>query len=387
MNDNSILEKITAERSLIFILIASVVIVFIIIIYLFFAYGTRSIKVITPNGEEEWDIGQIHEITWDSKGIEKVGIALFNGENVKWIDKNIDAKAEKYEWRIYPGQDYGDGFWIAVFEYPWKKGSKVDYSDQMFAITYPEFSTCDLLSVEMEWPYLSNDLPNLRRVFITEERFNGDLGGLEGADKKCQLEADGNELGGTWRAFIGDESDENSAVERLKKGPRGTDGSYILAQAEAVLVRNATCHRLLGKTFTEFLAKLSDLKTVNVDKLDKKFLESITNVWLGRVNETSKKNCIVTSYSSSVGLGEKYSFTTTCQNWTQKNKFVGGYPVSSGKPKPSFPSCYTPFGEFTDAVALGALSSGLEGTGNDTVLTPYQGAYCNMSKYLLCIEE
>jgi len=387
MNNNSILEKFTAEKSLIFILVASVLIVFVVIIYLFFAYGTRSIKIITPNGEEEWDIGQTYEITWDSNGIEKVGIALFNGEDVKWIDKNISAKAEKYEWRIYPGQDYGDGFWIAVFEYPWKKGSKVDYSDQAFAITYPEFSTCDILSIEKEWPYLPNDLPNLRRVFITEERFNGDLNGLDGADKKCQQEAERNELGGTWKAFIGDESDENSAVERLKRGPWGTDGTYILAQAEAVLVRNATCHRLLGKDFNEFLAKFSDLEIINADKLDKKFLESITNVWLGRINETSKKNCIITSQISSIKISERYSFTTTCQNWTQKDKFVGGYPVRSGDPKPSFPSCYTPSGQFTDAVVLGALSSGLEGTGNNTTLTPYQGNYCNMSKHLLCIEE
>lgn len=42
------------------------------------------------------------------------------------------------------------------------------------------------------------------RVFVTSEAFTGALGGLLGADARCQSIADDAELEGTWRAFIVD---------------------------------------------------------------------------------------------------------------------------------------------------------------------------------------
>ena len=40
------------------------------------------------------------------------------------------------------------------------------------------------------------------RVFITSSTYSGDLGGVAGADAKCQLAADAEALGGTWRAWL-----------------------------------------------------------------------------------------------------------------------------------------------------------------------------------------
>ncbi len=37
---------------------------------------------------------------------------------------------------------------------------------------------------------LGDDEPSSKSVFVTKERFNGNLGGPEGADEKCQAEAD-----------------------------------------------------------------------------------------------------------------------------------------------------------------------------------------------------
>jgi len=41
-----------------------------------------------------------------------------------------------------------------------------------------------------------------KRVFVTSTTYNGNLGGLSGADAKCQTQADAAGLGGTWTAFL-----------------------------------------------------------------------------------------------------------------------------------------------------------------------------------------
>lgn len=388
--NGSILEKFTTERSLLYVAIAAILIVAGIVFYLFVVYSKESIQVLTPNGAEEWEIGQTYEITWKAKGVDKVGIALFKGAEPKWIVENIKASLGRYEWKIYPGQEYGSGFWIVVLEYPWREGNEIDYSDGSFAITFPEMASCDYLSVDQEWLYLPNDLPNLRRVFITEEGYTGNLDGLEGANEICQTEADAQGFEGIWHAFIGGDSDEDVANERLKRTYNGIDGVFIAAEPSATIIRGATCHRFLAKDFEEFLAKLSGSVIINEEKFEQGFLQDMENLWLGRIDEESKKNCIsITaelsdSYKS---LAEKYSFTITCQNWTQGDKYVGGYPVPKEQPKPSFPSCYTLSGEYTDAVALGGFASGITGKDKDAVFVLNEGKYCDNKQKLLCIEE
>jgi len=386
----SLLEKITVERSLIYILIVAVLIVFIFMFYLLINQLMKSVQVLAPNGGEEWEIGQTHQITWKARGIEKVGIVLFKGGEASWIAKNVPAKPGKYDWKIYPGQEYGPGFWIAVFEYPWQKNNKIDYSNGTFAVVFSELFSCNDLSIEKEWLYLPSDFPNLRRVFITEDRFSGNLDGLEGADQKCQQEAENQGFNGEWQAFLGGDSDEDLAVERLKRTPRKTDGVFIEAKPAATLIRGATCHRLLGKNLDGFLEKFSDPLIINQEKLEEPFLEDMENLWLGRIDERSRKNCIsIFSVLSSryTALAEKYSFTTTCQSWTKGDKLVTGYPVIGGEPGPSFPSCYTPEGKLTDAVALGGLSSALIKGTEGRVFTSSQGKYCSTRQKLLCIEE
>ncbi len=386
----SIFKRFTIEKSLFFIIIAGILIVFVSVFYLFFVYGTKSIKVLSPNGGEEWEIGQTLQITWQARGVEKVGIVLFKGKEPRWIAKDISAGAGEYEWKIYPGQEYGAGFWIAIIEYPWRESNKIDYSDASFVITYPLFDSCEALSASQEWPYLPNNFPNLRRVFITEQNYKGDLDGLEGADKLCQQEAEKNNLGGKWQAFLGGDSDEETAVKRLEKTPREKEGIFIEAKPALKLNRGDTCHRLLAKNFDEFLAKLSGSQIINAEKLTQEFLENLDKLWLGRVNKESKKNCTVIAKVMLFGntpLVEKYSFTTTCQNWTQEKRFVDNYPIEKGTVRPSFSTCYTPQGKFTESVALAGLSSGLQGKGKDTEYNLSVGKYCDNPQKLLCIEE
>lgn len=43
-----------------------------------------------------------------------------------------------------------------------------------------------------------------KRVFISSSSYNGDLGGLTGADQSCQAVADSSVLSGTWKAWLSD---------------------------------------------------------------------------------------------------------------------------------------------------------------------------------------
>lgn len=63
------------------------------------------IKVLSPNGREEWVEGQTYDIKWKSKGIDKVNIAygdLAGGHS--WsIEKEYPAETGKYSWKIPEG--------------------------------------------------------------------------------------------------------------------------------------------------------------------------------------------------------------------------------------------------------------------------------------------
>ena len=390
MPEPSLSQKITQryrlEKILFIILVVAIVAVFAFIFYLIFTKGMKKITLISPIGGEEWVIGNTYEIKWKARGIDKVGIVLFHEKEAEWIAKNYDAKKGVYRWKIYPGQKCGGGYWIAVFEYPWQKRSKIAYSKGPFSISYSQFVSCDALSVQYEWPFLPSDLPNLRRVFITQQSYRGNLGGLEGADKICQKEAEAQGFGGKWHAFIGGDGDEETAIKRLERTPRGTEGIFVEARQSSQLIRGATCHRLLGRNFTEFLDKLLASTEVNKGKFSDEFFQNLSNLWLGRVGDKSKKNCIpiyADLKNPYKPLAEKYSFTSTCQNWTKDTNFVENYPYEKGKLKPQFPTCYTETGTFTEAVALAGLSSGIV---NDRFVLS-QGKSCDLPQKLLCIEE
>jgi len=385
---NSILDRFTAEKSLMYIIIGAIVLVTVIVIYLFIYYGGESLKLTSPAGGEEWQIGQTYKITWKARGVEKVGIVLYKGTEAVWIAENVNAEQEEYDWTIYSGQGYGGGFWIAVFEYPWAEGNLIDYAKGSIAITYSELSSCDNLSIENEWPYVASDFPDLRRVFITDNEYSGNLGGLDGADQICQEEAAKLGLGGEWMAFLGGENDNETTTQRVKESARGTTGIFAEAIPSEKLDRGSTCHRLLGATFKDFLEKFSNTKIVNSDKIGENFLKEMSEVWLGRVDTNAKKNCtyITFKFYGNRPLKETYSSTTTCYNWTIDDEFVQGYPVPEGAIVPAFPSCYDPYGNKTAAVSLAGLATGITGTGKDETFTPYQGKPCNIPKKLICIE-
>lgn len=52
-----------------------------------------------------------------------------------------------------------------------------------------------------------------KRIFITKATYSGNLGGLQGADQKCQDAATAANLGGTWTAWLS--SSTKNAIDRL----------------------------------------------------------------------------------------------------------------------------------------------------------------------------
>src|SRR3989344_827665 len=46
--------------------------------------------------------------------------------------------------------------------------------------------------------------PLSKRVLVTSSKYSGDMGGLSGADAKCQSKADKAKLGGIWKAWLSD---------------------------------------------------------------------------------------------------------------------------------------------------------------------------------------
>lgn len=124
-----------------------------------------------------------------------------------------------------------------------------------------------------------------RRAFITSEIFDGALGGVSGADAKCQSAADATELGGTWKAWIATESISSTPAARFTPSPSG----YELLDG-----------RMLGGTsLDEFPASL--LTQLNTDE-NGQGVAGRSLVWTGL-----RQN------------GLPYELTSRCQEWTSNS--------------------------------------------------------------------
>ncbi len=65
-------------------------------------------------------------------------------------------------------------------------------------------------------------------VFVTDSSYNGDLGGLAGADAICQAEAEAAGLGGTYKAWLSDIDDSPSTRFNQPELPyRLVDGTLV----------------------------------------------------------------------------------------------------------------------------------------------------------------
>jgi hypothetical protein len=118
-----------------------------------------------------------------------------------------------------------------------------------------------------------------RIVFVSSTTSDGNIGGLAGADAKCQAAALAGALPGTYKAFLSDSI--TSAFTRLSKGP----GAYVLVDGVTIVAADAN----------SFFAPAHALP---IDKDEKNVATSGVEVWTG-----------------SQGFGA-LDGTATCANWT-----------------------------------------------------------------------
>lgn len=140
--------------------------------------------------------------------------------------------------------------------------------------------------------------PSFKRVFITSNTYNGNLGGLDGADRICQTSADSTNpsLGGTWKAWlsIGPNNGE-SPDTRFNK----YSGTYqLLPDANNNIANIAT-------SWTD-LTNGSILAPINVDET--RTTRSNQNVW-----------------TNTRGDGTVYDTSNDCADWGGNYSNVKGY--------------------------------------------------------------
>jgi len=173
---------------------------------------------------------------------------------------------------------------------------------------------------------------NLSRIFVTQAVFDGNLGGLGGANSKCQVAATGAGLGGTWIAWL-----SMDTPPPLTPSPTpGTDAyvrtvdisPWYLVDAETLIFKY---RQWPGGS----VPKGPDLQTtpgspINMDEYGSNSL-SFQNysVWTGSVESgvfgVSGSDCQGWTSNSPADLGDRGFALGNLRNWT-------GRPTGSSVP-------------------------------------------------------
>lgn len=134
-----------------------------------------------------------------------------------------------------------------------------------------------------------------RRVFVTSATYNGNLGGLTGADAKCQTRATAASLGGSWKAWLSDGG--TSAASRLE--------------------HETMPYKLLnGNTIASNWADLVDGLLLNP--------LSITELGTARANPSGSLESSGV-WTNTNNLGGLTATNSNCQNWSSGQGLQGGY--------------------------------------------------------------
>lgn len=352
------------------IIALAVIIVLGMVLLASFMFSGKSITVKGVPGQEKFKAGEPYTIAWTAKNVGKVGIVLFNGSKPQWIVQNYPAAGGKFAWDSYAYQLSGTDYRIAVFEYPWRKGNAIGYSASPIEILGQKYISCSDYSVEQSWTYLPDNYPNIRKVFITNATFSGNLGGLEGADAACKNEAEKNGYAGSYVAFIG--TDSLSASERITK-----PGVFVEAEPIGTLAEGRTCNRFIADSVQKLLDKTRLTKSLGQVELSDTFYRRLGDVWFGRRTQSTDTKCLQVAMQGVVG---SFSGTYTCQNWTSNKRQVYSGTVP---PEADLPRCYDSEGKSIMANYYAASSSSFDDNGAYVIA----GDTCDSSHRLMCIEQ
>ena len=173
-----------------------------------------------------------------------------------------------------------------------------------------ELGLCAIGMCDSGWADLDDDPSNgcetevPRRAFVTSETYNGNLGGVAGADAKCQGLAQGAGLGGTWRAWLSDDS--------------ATPASRFMQTATEI-------HRLDGNPIANDWADLTDGTLLNALTITEK-LGSVgaSIVWTNTVGDgTMPGTEYCANWSSASGLEQGLSGSSGATDETWTNASLG----------------------------------------------------------------
>lgn len=199
----------------------------------FRACPTPRVRIIYPNGgnTQLFRAGQTLRITWEAANVVScsVGYKIFANN---WELATVDLNKGYYDWTI----DLSDHDFL-IENQPVKimmacqkdlggDAGVIDESDNFFTVAIPNLTR------------------DFKLLFTTKTYYDGNLGGLSGADSKCQQSAESAGLGGlSWKAWLSDNS--TSAGSRLNhnnfyrnlfgSGPSWsdlTDGGYNMSMVD-----------------------------------------------------------------------------------------------------------------------------------------------------------
>jgi hypothetical protein len=133
-----------------------------------------------------------------------------------------------------------------------------------------------------------------KRVFATSAAYNGNLGGLSGADAKCANSALAGNLGGSWKAWISDGT--TNAIDRINDV-----GPWVIATGSQVVFNNK--------------ANLTTTPLINVG-IDEQGRSLDGIVWTGTLSDGTRSTHTCQSWSGTTDVGEVGSSDSGNSSWT-----------------------------------------------------------------------
>lgn len=140
----------------------------------------------------------------------------------------------------------------------------LDCDDEQWGFALGDWANCGECgrSCDSEQACEGGECITARRVFVTSAAYTGNLGGLEGADARCQAHADAAGLDGVFLAYV--------------FGPFA--GGERFERPELPFVR------LDGVRVANGWADLSDESLAAAIEIDEQRMTAVGNAWTGRVN-------------------------------------------------------------------------------------------------------
>lgn len=211
---------------------------------------------------------------------------------------------------------------------------------------FDDFSFSASSSTPTSTPTPSPAPASAKRVFVTSTTYNGDLGGLSGADAKCQARADVANLGGIWKAWLSNQTiSSSSRLDHSNLPYKLLDGTTIANNWSQLISTDKTIFAPI---------KMSELKTlVN------------NHVWTN---------------TNDIGGIRNITPENTCSGWTSTSSSYGGF---VGDSRLTYQT--VTWTDPTNTVRNTLYNQWTDAQGSGSGYNDY--SYCNSSLPLYCFEQ